>query len=158
MPLPAILRALQHIASSALPFTDREGFILDAPPLADAICHDPILKPLKLIAAPSDESLLPRSGARGFPHWGLWQQRNAGFGRDLMAFLAEGGLWLVVQAPVVVVSHPGGPGCNGRLGMEVHEAGQERRAGHPRACFGCCLCVECTRSATPTLTQTRQGC
>lgn len=75
------------------PLADREGFILDAPPLADAICHDPLLKPLKLIAAPSDESLLPRSGVRGFPHWGLWQQRNAGFGRDLMAFLAEGGCW-----------------------------------------------------------------
>lgn len=75
------------------PLADREGFILDAPPLADAICHDPLLKPLKLIAAPSDDSLLPRSGVRGFPHWGLWQQRNAGFGRDLMAFLAEGGCW-----------------------------------------------------------------
>ena len=27
---------------------------------------------------------------RGFPHWGLWQQRNAGFGRDVVAWLAEG--------------------------------------------------------------------
>ena len=50
-----------------------------------------MLKPLKLIAAPSDDSLLPRTGVRGFPHWGLWQQRDTGFGRDMLAFLAEGG-------------------------------------------------------------------
>jgi pullulanase/glycogen debranching enzyme len=94
-----ILRTLHHWAQEGVDgfcfvnaenmVQDREGVILDAPPLADAICHDPLLKPLKLIAAPGDESLLPRSGVRGFPHWGLWQQRNAGFGRDLMAFLAE---------------------------------------------------------------------
>lgn len=65
--------------------------MLDAPPLADAICHDPLLSRLKLIALASDDSLLPRGGARGFPHWGVWQQRNTAFGADLMAFLAEGG-------------------------------------------------------------------
>ncbi|KAL4447190.1 hypothetical protein ABPG77_007223 [Micractinium sp. CCAP 211/92] len=69
---------------------DREGTVLDAPPLADAICHDPLLSRLKLIALASDDSLLPRGGARGFPHWGVWQQRNTAFGADLMAFLAEG--------------------------------------------------------------------
>lgn len=41
---------------------DREGFILDAPPLAEAICQDPLLKRLKLVALPSDDSLLPRWG------------------------------------------------------------------------------------------------
>lgn len=41
--------------------TDAGGFILDAPALADAICHDPLLGRLKLIAQPgSDDSLLPR--------------------------------------------------------------------------------------------------
>ena len=34
--------------------------MLDAPPLADALCHDPVLRHLKLVALPSDDSLLPR--------------------------------------------------------------------------------------------------
>src|SRR5689334_5244213 len=59
--------------------------------MAEAIAHDPRLRDLKLVALASDSSLLPRSGARGFPHWGLWMQRNTGFGADLMAYLAEGG-------------------------------------------------------------------
>ena len=62
---------------------------MDAPPLAEAICQDPILSGLKLIAAPTNDSLLPRGGVRGFPHWGLWQQRNSAFTRDITALIAE---------------------------------------------------------------------
>eukprot|EP00887_Chlorella_sp_A99_P002052 scaffold18.g2052.t1 len=69
---------------------DRDGSVLDAPPLPDALCHDPLLSHLKLIALPSDNSLLPRGGVRGFPHWGLWQQRNLGFAADMVAFMVEG--------------------------------------------------------------------
>ena len=39
---------------------DAHGAVLDAPPLADALAHDPLLRPLKLVAMPSDDSLLPR--------------------------------------------------------------------------------------------------
>lgn len=155
---------VHHAQPVPAALADRDGFILDAPPLADAICHDLVLKRLKLIALPSDDSLLPRWGAagdsghepkavhaarpavcaapsapqrqqaacqqalqagrlmrwltpllagcaadplptppapaacaapsrqgkRGFPHWGLWQQRNLWFQRDIMAFMAEG--------------------------------------------------------------------
>ncbi|PSC72831.1 60S ribosomal export NMD3-like [Micractinium conductrix] len=95
-----LLRVLRHWAGEGVDgfcfmnaenlVLDREGTVLDAPPLADAICHDPVLRHLKLVALASNDSLLPRGGARGFPHWGLWQQRNTAFGADLIAFLAEG--------------------------------------------------------------------
>lgn len=62
---------------------------MDAPSLPESLCQDPILSGLKLIAAPANESLLPRGGVRGFPHWGIWQQRNAAFTRDITALLAE---------------------------------------------------------------------
>lgn len=55
---------------------DANGFVLDAPSLPDSLCHDPILSGTKLIAAPSNYSLLPREGARGFPHWGKWMEKN----------------------------------------------------------------------------------
>ncbi|KAL4443720.1 hypothetical protein ABPG75_011457 [Micractinium tetrahymenae] len=100
-----LLRVLQHWAGEGVDgfcfinaenlVQDREGTVLDAPPLADAICHDPLLRRLKLVALASDDTLLPRGGVRGFPHWGLWQQRNTAFGADLMAFLAEGTLGLL---------------------------------------------------------------
>jgi isoamylase len=69
---------------------DAEGFVMDAPSFPEALCQDPILSGLKLVAAPSQgTSLLPRGGARGFPHWGIWQQRNSAFTRDVTALLAE---------------------------------------------------------------------
>jgi pullulanase/glycogen debranching enzyme len=69
---------------------DAEGLVMDAPSLPEALCQDPILSGLKLVAAPSHgTTLLPRGGARGFPHWGIWQQRNSLFTRDLTALLAE---------------------------------------------------------------------
>lgn len=55
---------------------DADGFVLDAPSLPDSLCHDPILSGTKLIAAPSNYNLLPREGARGFPHWGKWMEKN----------------------------------------------------------------------------------
>lgn len=35
---------------------------------------------LKLVAAPANNALLPRTGVRGFPHWGSWLQVCAGAG------------------------------------------------------------------------------
>lgn len=68
---------------------DADSLVVDGPPLADMLCHDPLLSHTKLIAAPSDESLLPRGGARGFPHWALWLQRNGAFHRDFVSYFAE---------------------------------------------------------------------
>ena len=48
--------------------------MLDAPPLAEDIAGDPVLRGLKLVAAVSNPALLPRLAERGFPHWGVWQQ------------------------------------------------------------------------------------
>ena len=48
------------IVCGTLPPPDRDGLVLDAPPLVEAIAHDPRLRALKLIAAPGDDALLPR--------------------------------------------------------------------------------------------------
>lgn len=69
---------------------DSEGSILDNPPLAEEIAQDALLQGLKLIAWAADDSLLPRGGARGFPHWGIWAERNKLFTQDLTAYLAHG--------------------------------------------------------------------
>lgn len=63
--------------------------MLDCPPLAEDITADPLLRHLKMIAQPLDDGLLPRGGAHGFPHWGVWLERNQAFSRDILAFLAE---------------------------------------------------------------------
>ena len=62
--------------------------VLDNPPLPEEICAEPLLGALKLVAWAGDDSLLPRSGARGFPHWGVWLQRNTRFSADLAPFAA----------------------------------------------------------------------
>lgn len=67
---------------------DRHGCVLDNPPLAEEICEDPVLSALKLVAWSGDDSLLPRGGDRGFPHWAIWMQRNTRFSRDVTAFIA----------------------------------------------------------------------
>ena len=67
---------------------DRDGTVLDNPPLPEEICADPLLGALKLIAWSGNDALLPRSGARGFPHWGVWLQRNTRFSADLAPFVA----------------------------------------------------------------------
>lgn len=60
---------------------------------------------------------------RGFPHWGVWQQRNTAFGADLVAFLAEGEAGL----------HPAGAGldswtCRASVRLSVL-VGVQRAAG-----------------------------
>ena len=70
------------------PCADRSGTVLDNPSLPEEICAEPLLGALKLIAWCGEERLLPRSGARGFPHWGVWLQRNARFSADLAPFAA----------------------------------------------------------------------
>lgn len=65
---------------------DSQGVVMDAPLIAQRLCLDPVLSHVKLIAAPSDENLLPRNGRRGFPHWGLWSERNSAFRRDVVDF------------------------------------------------------------------------
>lgn len=68
---------------------DTDGNILDNPPLADEIAQDPLLQSLKLIAWVADDTLLPRLGERGFPHWGIWAERNKAFQKDILAWLVH---------------------------------------------------------------------
>lgn len=69
---------------------DRDGTVLDAPPLAHEIAADPLLADRRILAAPGDAGLLARGGTRGFPHWAAWSERPAGFAADVVRFLAEG--------------------------------------------------------------------
>ena len=71
---------------------DREGLVQDAPPLGDELAQDPALAALKLVAWPADDTLLPRAGERGFPHWGRWAERNKRFTRDVVQWFAQGAL------------------------------------------------------------------
>lgn len=75
----------------AHPGADRDGTVLDAPPLAHEIAADPLLADRQILAAPGDAGLLARGGTRGFPHWAAWSERPAGFAADIVRFLAEGG-------------------------------------------------------------------
>lgn len=68
---------------------DRDGTVLDAPPLAEDIAGDPLLRRLKLIAWAADDRLLPRGGERGFPHWAVWLERNKRFATDACACLGR---------------------------------------------------------------------
>ena len=63
--------------------------MLDAPPLAEDIAADPLLRGRKLIAWAGDDQLLPRGGERGFPHWGRWAERNRRFASDAAACLGR---------------------------------------------------------------------
>ncbi len=75
--------------ASACVYADADGNILDNPPLADDIAQDPLLQSLKLIAWVADDTLLPRLDERGFPHWGIWAERNKAFQRDMTSWLAH---------------------------------------------------------------------
>ena len=66
---------------------DRDGTVLDAPALPEAIASDPLLKSSKLVAVSRDDQLLPRGGERGFPHWGVWTEYNSRFRFDLWEFM-----------------------------------------------------------------------
>ncbi|KAG2422373.1 hypothetical protein HXX76_016097 [Chlamydomonas incerta] len=68
---------------------DKFGAVLDAPPLAEDIAGDPVLRDLKLVAAVSNPALLPRLAERGFPHWGVWQQVNDRYASDLCSYLVN---------------------------------------------------------------------
>ena len=70
---------------------DRDGVILDHPPLADEIGNDALLRHLKLIAWVADDNLLPREGKRGFPHGGSWLERNKRFTNDFSNFFTAAG-------------------------------------------------------------------
>lgn len=70
--------------------TDRDGLVLDAPPIAHRIAREPRLSHLAIIASTADTSLLPRGGTRGFPHWGVWGERRSDFGTSILDFLATG--------------------------------------------------------------------
>ena len=63
--------------ADALPFrapSDSNSRVLDSAPLIEIISTDPVLRCLKLLAYVGDNTLLPRNGERGFPHWGVWLQ------------------------------------------------------------------------------------
>jgi len=70
---------------------DSAGAVLDAPPLPEALAHDPVLRNrVRLFASAADERLLPRSGVRGFPHWSVWGERNWRCARDLSRLMLQG--------------------------------------------------------------------
>ena len=58
--------------------------------MADELAQDPSLAALKLVAWAADDSLLPRAGERGFPHWGRWAERNKRFTSDIVQWFAQG--------------------------------------------------------------------
>lgn len=77
-----------HTTVQAL-HADADGNILDNPPLAEDIAQDPLLQGLKLIAWVADDTLLPRMGERGFPHWGIWAERNKAFTKDIVSLMVH---------------------------------------------------------------------
>lgn len=62
----------------------------DAPALAEELALEPALQGLKLLAWAKDDSLLPRAGVRGYPHWGRWAEVNTRFSADILQWFAEG--------------------------------------------------------------------
>eukprot|EP00879_Flechtneria_rotunda_P028680 GHRR01030888.1.p1 GENE.GHRR01030888.1~~GHRR01030888.1.p1 ORF type:complete len:365 (+),score=131.21 GHRR01030888.1:548-1642(+) len=73
---------------------DPHGGVLDSPPIVEELASDPLLASCKLIAASANDSLLPRSGVRGFPHYGVLLEWNNHFGADMLGLLRDnaGGL------------------------------------------------------------------
>lgn len=69
---------------------DRDGLVVDNPPLPETLAHDPVLRRCKMVAACGTSDLLPRCGDRGFPHWGVWLEWNRNFHNDTLAYIAEG--------------------------------------------------------------------
>jgi len=67
---------------------DSNSIVLDSPPLVEALALDPVLRHMKLLAYVGNDSLLPRSGERGFPHWGVLMQVNADFSRIATSYMA----------------------------------------------------------------------
>ena len=85
-----MLAAQKQLTDTLAP-ADQNGNVLDNPPLAEDIANDSELRQLKLIAWAADDSLLPRQGQRGFPHWATWLERNKRFTADFAAFFTGSG-------------------------------------------------------------------
>eukprot|EP00798_Chlamydomonas_sp_ICE-L_P002965 gene2965-12972_t len=81
---------------------DREGLIMDNPALPEEIAHDPVLKRLQLIVVPSNPSLLPRNGERGFPHWGVWAQWNPSFAFDMHNYVVNNKSGLMSKLATII--------------------------------------------------------
>lgn len=69
---------------------DRDGIVVDNPPLPESIVHDPLLRQYKMIAVSGNDALLPRSGERGCPHWGTWLEWNKRFQQDVWEYIVNG--------------------------------------------------------------------
>lgn len=63
--------------------------VQDSPAIVEEIAADPVLASCKLIAASANDSLLPRNGERGFPHYGVLLEWNNRFGSDILRLLRD---------------------------------------------------------------------
>jgi hypothetical protein len=68
---------------------DTFGGVMDSPAIVEEIVSDAVLTSCKLIAASANDSLLPRSGVRGFPHYGVLLEWNNRFGADMLSLLRD---------------------------------------------------------------------
>lgn len=68
---------------------DTFGGVMDSPSIIEDLASEPLLASCKLIAASANDALLPRSGARGFPHYGVLLEWNNRFGADMLALLRD---------------------------------------------------------------------
>eukprot|EP00878_Enallax_costatus_P025353 GHUV01027123.1.p1 GENE.GHUV01027123.1~~GHUV01027123.1.p1 ORF type:complete len:648 (+),score=120.67 GHUV01027123.1:549-2492(+) len=68
---------------------DQHGGVLDSPPVVEELASDPVLANCKLIAASANDTLLPRLGERGFPHYGVIIEWNNRFGSSMLALLRD---------------------------------------------------------------------
>jgi len=84
---------------------DSNSRILDSPPLVETLAMDGVLRYLKLIAYIGDTKLLPRSGERGFPHWGVWLQVND-FSADVARRFIFGHVGMASQLATAIAGSP----------------------------------------------------
>lgn len=62
---------------------------MDSPSIVEDLASEPLFANCKLIAASANDALLPRSGVRGFPHYGVLLEWNNRFGADMLALLRD---------------------------------------------------------------------
>lgn len=62
---------------------------MDSPSIVEDLASEPLFAACKLIAASANDALLPRSGVRGFPHYGALMEWNNRFGADMLALLRD---------------------------------------------------------------------
>ncbi|KDD75761.1 hypothetical protein H632_c510p0, partial [Helicosporidium sp. ATCC 50920] len=65
---------------------DGRGEVQDGPFLAASLATHPLLLDAQFVACPGNAALLPREGARGFPHWGRWGQWDGRWAADAASF------------------------------------------------------------------------